>query len=200
MQIGGEAWMGCRAGRVPEDTDQVLAHAAAGGDRCAFEALVQRHYGRVRSVCGRLLSDADEVDDVVQETFVRALQHVGRLRSETSVRAWLVRIAINACKNRYRLFWRRRVTLTDVLADLELPGRDAYVLAERSAFREALERAVQELPERLRLPFMLHALEELTGPEIAAALGWNESTVWTRIYTARRRLRQKLAAFLDEAV
>jgi RNA polymerase sigma-70 factor (ECF subfamily) len=176
-----------------EDEDAPLVRAAVAGDLGAFERLAERYAGRVTSVARRFLADPNDVEDAVQETFLRAFEHLRRFCPGTSLRAWLVRIAINVCKNKRSGFWRRRVALAGdgtLLGDLPV---DAQAAAENALLRRELEGAICRLPERLRLPFILHFLEGLSGAEIAAALQWNESTVWSRIYAARRTLRQQLS-------
>jgi RNA polymerase sigma-70 factor (ECF subfamily) len=175
-----------------DDEDQALARAARAGDAAAFDALVQRHWRKVASLASRLLDDPDEVEDAVQETFLRAYEHLGSFRAAASVRTWLLRIAVNVCKNRRGSWWRRRVWLAANPGELApRPPGDPLAAAVR---QQELAEALGRLPERQRLPVVLHFYEELSGAEIAAVLGWNESTVWSRIYAGCRALRKHLAA------
>jgi len=178
--------------------DQELVREARRGDSRAFDTLVQRHWGKVSSIAARFLRDPNDVEDVTQETFLQAYRHLRAFRGQASVRTWLVRITVNVCKNRVRTAWWRRVSLVGA-APLDPAGAsDAQALAEGAVLREQFEKAVATLPDPLRVPFVLRFLEDLSGAEIAAVLGWNESTVWTRIYTARRELRKRFASFLEE--
>jgi RNA polymerase sigma-70 factor (ECF subfamily) len=176
-----------------EDEDCRLWRALQAGDDSAFETIVVRHCAQVSSVARRLLGNAEDVEDVVQETFLRAFETRHRYPTIGCVRAWLLRITINLCKSRRRSGWWRRILLTRDYRGVEHPSRDARDAAEQSLERGRIAAAVDELPEFLRLPFMLRYFEELSGAEIAAALGWNESTVWSRIYAARRALQRRLA-------
>jgi RNA polymerase sigma-70 factor, ECF subfamily len=184
-----------------EDEERRWVRATLAGDRAAFDRLVERHWPRVASLVGRFLSDSNDVEDAVQETFVRAFQNLRGFRGEASVRTWLLRIALNACRRRRSEFWRRRVSLTDDerLLDLEAPG--AHALAEavllQSEWESALRAALRRLPDRLRLPIILHFFEDLSGAEIAAVLGWNQSTVWSRIYAGCRQLRRSLTDYRE---
>jgi RNA polymerase sigma-70 factor (ECF subfamily) len=175
------------------DEEQRLVRAAWEGDHSAFDALVQRHWRKIASVVGQFLDDPNDVEDATQETFVRAYENLRGFRGEASLRTWLIRIAVNVCRNKRGEFWRRRVSLEGDDATLHGEPADAKRLAEAAMCRDDLRRAVHRLPEKLRLPIVLHFFEELSGAETAAILGWKESTVWSRIYAGCRELRNQLA-------
>jgi RNA polymerase sigma factor (sigma-70 family) len=207
MPVGGELAVWQRFKRVvhvADEEEQRLVRAAADGDTSAFDALARGHWRKVASVAGRFLADPNDIEDAVQETFVRAFENLRGFRGQASVQTWLIRIAVNVCKNKRSEFWRRRVNLTDDDSLLKVDPADARVLAETGMVlgdrEHMLQRALSELPERLRLPIVLHFFEELSGREIAAVLGWNESTVWSRIYTGCRELRKKLGPELEDEV
>jgi RNA polymerase sigma-70 factor, ECF subfamily len=198
VQAAGEMVVDQPLRTAAEDEDQHLVHATLRGDSRAFDTLVQRHWGKVASIAGRFLRDPNDVEDVTQETFVQAYRHLRAFRGQASIQTWLIRITVNVCKNRVRTAWWRRVSLVGA-APLDPAGAsDAQALAEGAVLQEQFEKAVALLPDALRVPFVLRFLEDLSGAEIAAALGWNESTVWTRIYAARRELRKRLGNFLEE--
>jgi len=175
-----------------EDEDTRLWRCVQGGDDAAFEALVQRHGAKLASVASRLLPNRADVEDVVQETFVRAFECRRRYPRVRCLRTWLLRIMVNLCHSRRRTAWWRRILLTHDYRGVDPLGADVQELAERRVVDQALHAALAGLPEALRVPFLLRYAEELSGAEIAAVLGCKESTVWSRIYTARRRLRQSL--------
>lgn len=200
---------GRHAAQPAEDkAEQRLIQACLDGDTAAFDGLVDRHGAKVASVVLRFLGDQNEVDDVVQETFVRAYQNLGRYRGEASVRSWLLRIAINCCKDRRGGFWRRRVWVglsvsydqnTDTASSGHHESPERMFL--QGEYMMEIQSALQSLPEKYRLPIILHFFEDMTGAEIAATLGWNESTVWSRIYAGFRRLRKSLSVIsLEEDV
>jgi RNA polymerase sigma-70 factor, ECF subfamily len=205
MRIGGEIAVEQRPMRVADDgaeeEERRWVRAALEGDLAAFDALVARHWRKVASVAGCFLSDANDVEDAVQETFVRAFEGLRGFRGDASVRTWLIRIAVNLCKNRRGEFWRRRVMLTDDDAALRTEPAGAPALADAALLQGEWERALHvamaQLAERHRLPILLHFFEDLSGAEIAAVLGWNESTVWSRIYAGCRVLRKKLASYRE---
>jgi RNA polymerase sigma factor (sigma-70 family) len=192
-EISVDHWTGA-AGKLDE---QRLVQAILAGDRSAFDDFARSHSPLVSSVVRRLVTDPNEQEDVVQETFIRAYQHLRRFRGQSSLRTWLAQIALNVCRDRRRAFWKRRVVLTGDPGQLPPTPERSSSFSDRSVLQQTIEAAVADLPEKLRLPFALHAFDELSGIEIAAILGCTESTVWTRIYTARKRLQASLAGVLE---
>jgi RNA polymerase sigma-70 factor (ECF subfamily) len=184
-------------GAAYEDEDRRLLAAAAAGDDSAFEAVSRRHWAQVASVCRRLLRNPEDAEDAVQETFLRAYRSRHRFRGEAGVRTWLMRIAVNFCRSQQRSFWRRRIWISGEEGLREARAADTTLAVEGELLRTEVVATLRELPERLSLPYVLHVFEELSGAEIAAVLDCNESTVWSRIYAARRHLRKRLAAYLE---
>ena len=179
---------------VPDAEEQLLIIAARQGDLAAFDSLVSLHFVRVSSIARQYLHSRQEVEDAVQDTFVKAYQSIHTFRGDSQFRTWIIRITINTCKNRRGSFWSRFVSTGDE-APLLL-SVDNSMNTERSVLDQArsteLLRAVRSLPEKQREPIVLHFFEELSGAEIAAILGCNESTVWSRIYTGLKTLRKRL--------
>jgi len=175
-----------------------LVKAALAGDHAAFDALVRRHEAQVASVIRRAIEDPNDLEDAVQETFLRAYQNLRRFRGDAALRTWLLRIALNVCHDRRRGWWKRRVILAPQPGLLDAGSSRQNPLSDPAVLHQVLGAAVDRLPDRLRLPFVLHVFEELSGAEIAVALRCRESTVWSRIYAARKQLRKLLAGVLDE--
>ena len=198
MDLPGEMVVPQRRELPEEDEDTRLWRSVQAGCDAAFEELVTRHGARLASVAYRLLNNPADVEDVVQETFLRAYETRRRYPRIYSLRTWLLRITINLCNSRRRTAWWRRILLTYDYRETEPHGEDPQALAERGVVDCQIWDAVRELPEMLRLPFLLRYSEELSGVEIAVVLGWSESTVWTRIYAARRQLKRRLGASLTE--
>ncbi len=197
MACGGESVV--EEWRPVEDrsAEVELVHAILRGDRGAFELLVSTHSVQVTSVVRRFTPDPNDLEDAVQETFLRAYRNLKRFRGEASLRTWLIQIALNVCRDRRRTFWKRRVVLAPEPRDLEIQPGARRGFEEHAALQHTVARAVDALPEELRLPFVLHVYEELSGAEVAQVLGWNPSTVWSRIYAARKRLQKELGHLLE---
>lgn len=174
--------------------EATLARRAQAGDAAAFGELARRYTGAVFNQAYRMLGDAHEAEDVVQEVMLRAYSRINTYDPTRRFVTWLLTIGSNYCIDRLR---RRRlswVTLDDVAfwlpADQPGPERSALA-AER---REAVQRALQRLPEAYRGPTVLRYWHDLSYLEIAEALGLTEATVKTRLHRARKMLEEALAA------
>ena len=192
VQVAGELVVEQRPGAPAPDPDLCLVRDARAGDSAAFDRLVERHWRQLVSIAGRFLDDPNEAEDAVQEALVRAYHGLGSFREEASARTWLIRIVVNVCRNRRTSGWRRLVCFFDRVPEVRSASPDPRLLAEAALEHEEVAAALARLPDRLRLPVVLHFYHDLSGPEIASVLGWNESTVWTRIYAAYRKLRKQL--------
>jgi RNA polymerase sigma-70 factor (ECF subfamily) len=189
--------------------DQLVALARTGDVR-VFRAIMQRHNRRLYRVARGILGDDAESEDVVQETYVRALESLAGFRGESSFSTWLTRIAINEALGRKR---RRRPTIDLSKLDsmdeqgearvLMFPGvRGATPEAEatRAEVRRLLERAIDELPENFRIVFVMRDIEQMSVEETASQLDVLPETVKTRLHRARRLLREALQQRLGSAL
>lgn len=167
-------------------SDDALVAACATGDRTAHGLLFERHVDAVHRFVGRMRgSDPDEVDDLVQATFVAAFRAAARFRGG-SVRAWLYGIAANLTRGYVRGELRRKHAL-ETAAETAAPARTLD-----PADRDLLVRlpaALAALPHDQRAAFVLIDLEQERGIDAAAALGIPEGTLWKRLYLARQALR-----------
>lgn len=178
---------------VFEANEAELITKAQGGDRNAFSELVGIHAQGVMNVIFRMCGDAQVAEDAAQETFMRAWSHLGSFRAdrETSLRAWLYRIALNAATDMLRK--ERRILPGDVedfhLTD-PMPGPEGLFLqGERTAL---VQQAIQSLPDASRAVLVLKEYESLSYREIADALDIPIGTVMSRLNYARRLLKEKL--------
>lgn len=175
-----------------------------GGEEAAFETLVDRYSGDIYSVLYRLTQNPEEAADLTQDTFVRALRSIRTFRGDSELKTWLVRIAINESRNRFR-WWRRRkrdstisldalmgdtsFTVGDTLADPSLSPDEEALERERGS---ALEAAIARLSSVYREAIVLCDIQGLTYEETAQALGTNIGTVKSRISRGREELRKLL--------
>jgi RNA polymerase sigma-70 factor, ECF subfamily len=171
-----------------DPTDGELVRLAKRGDRHAFGRLVRRHQRRVFALGLRWLRNADDADDLVQETFVRAWQGLARFDEARPFAPWVVTIAVNRAKTRLA---RAR---SDETVDETLPwsGPSPEEGAERALLARAVHAAVDALPEEQRIVLHLRAVEDLSYREIAQALGIPMGTVMSRLSRAREALRKTL--------
>lgn len=168
----------------PEQLDVALA---VRGDGAAFERLYRAHVNRVTALA-RWLLGADDVDDAVQDAFIRAWQKLGTFSGESAFGTWLHRVAVN-------LFLRRRQQRSTFAARL-VDDPEAMLSArgpvERPDLRVALEGAVGQLPAGAREVFVLHDMEGYRHEEIAGMLNINPGTSRSQLHRARLLLRGML--------
>ena len=185
-------------GAAAVDPDLASLDQARAGDHGAFEALVLRYQARIVNYASAMVHDAGAAEDVAQETFVRAWRGLGRFRSDSTFKTWLYRIATNVARTHLDRRGRRaRIadrSLDDEAeplqaGDVPSPAPDAETSLVR---REAIDRALSELPDELRQALVLRDVEGLDYKEIAGVTGAPIGTVESRIFRARRRLRTLL--------
>jgi RNA polymerase sigma-70 factor (ECF subfamily) len=171
-----------------EPPDVELVRLARRGDRHAFGRLVRRHQRRVFALGIRWLRSADDADDLVQETFVRAWQALSRFDESRPFAPWLITIAVNRAKT--RVARARSAEELDDRIPWEGPSPEAD--AEASLLARDVRAAVDALPEEQRIVIHLRAVEDLSYREIADALEIPVGTVMSRLSRARETLRRSL--------
>lgn len=182
---------------IAELTDEQIAERVVAGETELFELLIRRHNRRVYRASRAILRDDSEAEDVMQDAYVRAFEHLHQFRAEAKFSTWLTRIAVNEALSRVRS--RARIADVDFMQDEErapvastVPSPEKQVAA--SEMRELLERAVDRLPEGQRAVFILRDVEEMTTAETAACLNTTEDSVKVMLHRARRHLRELLYA------
>ena len=192
---------------MSEDSEQVLIERIRRGDKSACAECVERHSPGVYRVALRLTGNSAEAEDVVQETFLSAFKAIDKFEGRSGLATWLYRIAHNAALMRLR-----RVQLPQVSVDDEevfgegmivpsqmhdwccLPERDF----ESSEAQAELERAIHDLPEKLRVVFVMRELEGFSTEETAEALDVSIDVVKVRLHRARLQLRERLSTYFTE--
>lgn len=187
--------------------EQDLVQRLRAGDKTACAECIELHAPDVYRLALRLTGHEADAEDVTQETFLNAFRAIDSFEWRAGLKTWLHRIAYNAAMQRLR---RRPPPSVSVDAangeedEAPLPRElfDWCCLPEAdfesAEARAELERAVRELPENLRLVFVLRELEELSTEETAAALGLTPQNVKVRLHRARLRLRERLASYFTE--
>jgi RNA polymerase sigma-70 factor (ECF subfamily) len=174
--------------------DKALVDRCRKGDLAAFEELYRAHAGKLFSVACRMLGNAADAEDLLQEIFLSAHRKLDGFRGESALGTWLYRLATNHCLDYLRSRAARTNQLTDALDDepgLFEAGRQG--LAEQTVTRMDLERAMARLPEGCRAAFILHDVQGLEHREVADALGIAEGTSKSQVHKARLRLRAFLS-------
>ena len=173
---------------------------ARRGDGDAYAALVAAHQETTFRTAYLVLGDAAEAEDAAQEAFVRAYRALDRFRDGEPFRPWVLRIAVNAARNRRRSAGRRaglrmRAEAADAVGDASAPSAESSVVAAEQ--RRRLLDAVNELAPDDRLVIGARYFLDLTEVEIAALAGVARGTVKSRLSRARARLAQRLGATED---
>lgn len=168
-----------------------LVQQARSGDEDAYTTIVEQHREAVFRLAYLMLGDADDADDVAQETFLRAFRHLHRYDSRYALRPWLLRIATNLARNRQRS-WGRYWAALQRLARLEPPPTPPTPEAQSSQAAEAhaLWQAVRRLKHSDQEIIYLRCFLDLPIAETAAMLGIQPGTVKSRLHRALGRLRQ----------
>jgi RNA polymerase sigma-70 factor (ECF subfamily) len=194
LALGGDPADRSRWGGVIQDHG--LVDAVRRSEPGALEALMQRHNQRVYRAARAILRDDREAEDVTQAAWVRAFEHLDRFEGRARFSTWLTRIAINEAYDRV-LRRRRRVPLElagEAAAERLVAAPVAYADPERDAERRRaralLERAIDALPESLRVAFVLREVDGCSTREAAHLLGVSETAVKVRAHRARRALRE----------
>lgn len=188
--------------------DQELVERVQAGDRKAFDLLVIKYQRKVQRLVSRYIRDSGEVDDVTQETFIKAYRALASFRGESAFYTWIYRIAINCAKNYLASPGRRIVPVSELESDedddaesferasglQDVATPDAEYASKQIA--ETVNRAMAALPEDLRTAVTLREIEGLSYEEIAEAMDCPIGTVRSRIFRAREAIAAELRPLL----
>ena len=176
-------------------SDAELMRRLATGDAAPLGDLFLRYGGMVRAVVARYGSGVTsaEVDDLCQDVFLTLLELAPRYAEEGKLRSFLCGIAVRKAKARRRRYWVRASLLR--LFGSQAPGASAMLegnVETELGARIEVKRALAALPEAQRQVLLMHAVDKLSGEEIASSLGISPNTVWTRLHRARHAMRKAL--------
>ena len=187
------------------EIDQQLVQRAQQGDTKAFEVLVAKYQRRLGRLLSRFIKDEHEVNDVVQESFIKAYRALPSFRGESAFYTWLYRISINTAKNFLANSNKRPISSCDIansegeiLDVVEQLADDLTPEAElmNREILETVESAVAKLPEDLRRAITLREIEGLSYEEIAEVMNCPIGTVRSRIFRAREVIAADLRPLL----
>jgi len=181
--------------------DDELVRRALARDEAAVRAILKANNQRLFRIARGILRNDAEAEDVVQETYVRALTHLEGFRGDSSLSTWLSRIAMNEAMGRLQgartsSEWNREQQHRNEAEIIQFPASTTSDDPERSmAQREiqlVVERAIDELPQPFRMVFVTRVIEDMTVEETAKLLGLKPETVKTRLHRARVMLRENV--------
>jgi RNA polymerase sigma-70 factor (ECF subfamily) len=174
--------------------DHALVARLREGDRAAVEEAYRAHHVAIRGFARRLIGDTASAEDIVHEAFVALPRAIRRFRGEGTLRAFLIGVAANHSRRHVRSAMRRRRATERLAAHEELQAREVDATDQVSTKQLAgkLWAALDELPLDQRIAFVLCEAEQRTSVEVAQIVGAPEGTVRTRLFHAKRKLRELL--------
>ena len=192
----------------PLDTDAMLVERTVAGDQKAYELLVIKYQQRIQRLIGRMVRDVDLVEDIAQETFIRAYRALAQFRGDAQFYTWLYRIAVNTAKKALMELKRDPTVsensfksadddetspLENELTSSETP--EALLASKEIALM--VNAAMEALPEELREAITLREIDGLSYEEIAVAMSCPIGTVRSRIFRAREAISEKVKPMLE---
>ena len=201
-----------RAANLATDSDLVLVERTVAGDQHAFELLVIKYQRRIQRLIGRMVRDVDLVEDIAQETFIRAYRALHQFRGDAQFYTWLYRIAVNTAKKSL-MELKHDPTVsessfrgTDDGDETSQPRNEPTadetpesVLAAKE-IAAVVNTAMEALPEDLRQAVSLREIEGLTYEEIAVVMNCPIGTVRSRIFRAREAISAKIRPMLENQI
>lgn len=192
----------------PVDSDAVLVRRTVAGDQKAYELLVIKYQRRIQRLIGRMVRDVDLVEDIAQETFIRAYRALAQFRGDAQFYTWLYRIAVNTAKKAL-MELKRDPTVSensfksgdeDETSPLENELTSAETPEALLASKEIaamVNAAMEALPEELRQAIALREIEGLSYEEISEVMNCPIGTVRSRIFRAREAISARVKPLLE---
>jgi RNA polymerase sigma-70 factor (ECF subfamily) len=184
---------------LDQSTDEELVRWVLTGEKSCFEVLMRRYNRRVYRAARAILRDDSEAEDVVQDGYVRAYQHLDQFEGRASFSTWLTRIVVHEALARIKR--RRRMEEIDSMDEARKDRVDALTssatpeqAASAAEVHSLLESSIDALPDSYRHVFVLREVEEMDTRETAECLGISEDNVKMRLHRARAQLRREIYA------
>lgn len=187
-----------------EPSDAELIAAVRGGDVAQFEPLIARYQPRIFATARRYARREDEVQDIVQEVFIKAFQKLDTYRAEAPFEHWLMRMTVRTCYDFLRAHQRNRETMLTDLSDPEVDWLERYAASPENdskhsdAARALIERVMAQLSPDARLIITLLEIEDRTVKETSALTGWSVPLVKVRAFRARAQMKKILETLTRE--
>ncbi len=188
-----------------QDNDLSLVERARQGDKRAFERLVEKYHRRLLRLLARMVRNQEDIEDIAQETFIKAYRALPSFRGDAAFYTWLYRIGVNTAKNHLASRGKHLPTVSEQMFDEDgeqderfavedINTPESELLSKQVAY--AVNEAIEALPEELRTAITLREMEGLSYEEIATAMNCPIGTVRSRIFRAREAIAAKLRPIL----
>ena len=187
-----------------DTSDSELIKAVLAGDTASFEPLVVKYQPRIFATARRYARLESEVQDIVQEIFLKAYTRLGTFRGESPFEHWLMRLAVRTCFDHLRAHQRNREHAMSQLSDEEVDSIDRHADVPKfdseaaDAARELIQKILAQLSPSARLVIQLLEIEDKTIKEIADLTGWSVPVVKVRAFRARAEMKKVLARITRE--
>jgi len=169
------------------DADAELVERYLAGDMAAFDELMIRYERQVYRVCYRFVENQDDAKDLAQEVFIKAFEHLGTFRRESSLKTWLYRIAMNHCINHVKKHSPEFVEVSETIGSV---GATVHSQLEDREQRDHFRRLVKQLPPKQKAILEMRINEQLSYEEIANISGRSVSTIKASVFFALEKLRK----------
>lgn len=188
------------------EKDHSLVQRVQRGDKVAFEMLFTKYQRRVSRLVSRFVRSDAEVEDIVQESFIKAYRALGSFRGDSAFYTWLYRIAVNTAKNYLVAASKRPISLTQFEKNDDDDFEEDHFTSDAATpeselitkqIAETVNKTMNELPADLREAIMLREIEGMSYEDIADSMGCPIGTVRSRIFRAREAISQKIKPMLD---
>jgi len=187
-----------------QDTDNIYIERLRSGDRRAFKVLVDRHKDVLYKLAIGMLKEAEDAEDAVQDTFIRAYQKIHQFKYESKFSTWLYRISYNICLMRLRRQKGRPESVsldqTDQYENDIGKLEDVYSKIEHADRRMYIDKALDMLEIDHRNVLLMYYYQDLGLEEIMAITGWSRTNVKTRLFRARKSMMAALHHILKNEV
>lgn len=190
--------------RTVETDDSELIAAVRGGDVASFEGLVRKYQPRIFATVRRYARRESEIEDLVQDIFIKAFQKLDSYRGEAPFDHWLMRLAVRTCYDALRQHQRNRETSFVDITEEESSWLERFAVSpestehDESAARALVNRLLEQLSAPARLVLTLLEIEDRSVKEIAVLTGWSVPLVKVRAFRARAEMRKILAKMTRE--
>ncbi|MDI1273406.1 RNA polymerase sigma factor RpoE [Polaromonas sp.] len=196
---------------VASDSDAMLVERTVAGDQRAFELLVIKYQRRIQRLIGRMVRDVDLVEDIAQETFIRAYRALAQFRGEAQFYTWLYRIAVNTAKkalmelkrdptvseNSFKSGQSDESDETSPLENELISSETPEAVLAGKEIAQMVNAAMEALPEELRQAITLREIEGLSYEEISEVMNCPIGTVRSRIFRAREAISARIKPLLE---
>jgi len=178
-----------------DDEDFVLIRQFQEGSEIVFSTIVQKHKDKVRNLVFLTLGDTDDVDDISQDVFINVYRKLGEFRFESKFTTWLYRITVNKCRDYLRKKKVRSIFVPIKESEYELK---VHSRTDNIDIQNLVRKAIERLPEKLKVPLLLRDIDGFSYQEIAEKLDCEVGTIKSRLFRARESLKIILEPYQKE--